>query len=1146
MTGHLYVADQSNYRIVELTAWGEFVKAWGWGVRDGSPELQTCTAVSDCQEGLPGAGAGQFDVPQGIAVDSLGNVYVTEWINRRVQKFDPTGGPSGDESEFLLSFGSPGTGDGQFDGWVVGSYIASGPGDEIYVGDEGRIQVFDSNGSYLRGVSVPGEVVQSLAVDPDGNLLLAFLKTEGLSKPNILKLDPSKPDPLTEPVCSAKIENPRAIAAGSDGSFYAVDSWVPGGIRPLTIRRFDSSCKEVQDSAYPFTDGFESSTGIAVNTVTEAGGTGLYVSNGYFEDSYIRAYYPPPDKWDPPAAAPTVVEQYAASVNTDSAVLRATINPRFWDDTRYRVEYGTESCSAGGCQVYPGAPGNLLGGGVVDRGVTSPGVMLSGLEPDTTYHYRFVVQSGGGGPVFGPDRTFTTFPAVNPPNGLCPNATFRTGPGSRLPNCRAYEMVSPLDKESGDVGVLDGAVSVGGRTVKARIDQAAPGGESITYSTSRAFGAPESAPWSSQYLASRDSKAGWTTRGINTPRSNRLLYNELALENPYKSFSDDLCSGWVLQDSDRTLVPGAPENGMNLYRRRNCGIEGFELLTSVSPPGFNREEAPVINYLPMIQGATGDGAHSLFRANAALTPDAAETVTFQLYESSEGSENRADLRLISVLPNGEPVNRHASLGTASGPGATDFRNASVHNAISSDGSRVFWSSSTEVDSDLPIPDTNGTGPGEVYLRANPLAERSQSGECDEAGKACTLQLAGPGSFFWTADPSGSTAIIQTGEDLFEAQIEEVGGALVSVPTPIATGVGGVMGASEDATRVYFTSSNVLAPGAVAGERNLYLHERGAPIRLVGTLGPFDSNPDGINSLTAGVIALDSPKAGWRLSRVSADGSHALFMSRASLTGSDNIDVASGAPDAEVFLYDAEAEGGDGRLVCISCNPSGARPAGRIGDTSGGATDTPLWMASRIPVWEHQGHAPRVLSEDGEFVFFESFQALVPSDTNGVADVYEWRRASGRIECEELGAALYVEDSGGCLSLISSGESPRDSSFIDASADGRDVFFVTEESLFVEDPGLFDLYDARVGGGFAPTPVRPTCQGEACQSPAVAPTDITPASASFRGPGNQAQRTGARRCPQGKRKVRRAGATRCVKPSKQQRKRDRKKNGRAGR
>jgi hypothetical protein len=252
---------------------------------------------------------------------------------------------------------------------------------------------------------------------------------------------------------------------------------------------------------------------------------------------------------------------------------------------------------------------------------------------------------------------------------------------------------------------------------------------------------------------------------------------------------------------------------------------------------------------------------------------------------------------------------------------------------------------------------------------------------------------------------------------------------------------------------------------------------------------------------------------------------AAFVSHASPTGYDNTDADSGEADAEVFLYDAEANGGEGELRCVSCNPSGARPAGRkVGSKEEGKTQ--VWVAGQIPGWEYQLHPSRVLSEDGSRLFFESFDALVPSDTNGAVDVYQWQRASGKAQCKEAGAT-FAKEAGGCLSLISSGESPQDSRFIDASSDGRDVFFTTNESLFSEDPGLVDLYDARIGGGFAPKSRGASCQGEACQPPAAAPNDPTPASSAFRGPGNAKEGAPRKRCPKGKRKVRRAGKARCV-------------------
>jgi hypothetical protein len=126
-SGHLFIADQTNRRMVELTAWGEFVKAWGWGVRDGASELQSCTAATGCIKGLIGVELGEFDAPEGVAVDSAGDVYVVDFGNHRVEKFDPSGGISGEEAKFLLSFGSQGTADGQFS-WEseIGSFIDIG------------------------------------------------------------------------------------------------------------------------------------------------------------------------------------------------------------------------------------------------------------------------------------------------------------------------------------------------------------------------------------------------------------------------------------------------------------------------------------------------------------------------------------------------------------------------------------------------------------------------------------------------------------------------------------------------------------------------------------------------------------------------------------------------------------------------------------------------------------------------------------------------------------------------------------------------------------------------------------------------------------------------------------------------------------
>ena len=203
----------------------------------------------------------------------------------------------------------------------------------------------------------------------------------------------------------------------------------------------------------------------------------------------------------------------------------------------------------------------------------------------------------------------------------------------------------------------------------------------------------------------------------------------------------------------------------------------------------------------------------------------------------------------------------------------------------------------------------------------------------------------------------------------------------------------------------------------------------------------------------------------------------------------------------------------------------------------------------IPGWQNTLYAARVLSHDGNRLFFESLDSLSLADTNGVVDVYQWE-ALGTGGCDESSAAFSAQNDG-CISLVSSGKSPKPSTFVDASPSGDDVFFSTAESLVGQDTdNLVDIYDARVQGGLpGPTVPRAQCEGEACQPALEAPNDPTPASESFQGAGNVREETpAARHCPKGK--VRRKG--RCVakrhRNTKQAKKHKRRSNhgGRAGR
>jgi hypothetical protein len=1185
--GHLYIADQVNRRVNEFTAWGEFIKSWGWDVVESGPgddttapedQFEVCVSANGdfCKEGIGGGGTGQFfgppGGPPGVAVDANGDVYVIDDGNYRMQKFDS-------EGNFLLMFGgnvnktkseeggsseaernlctaasgdvcqagSKGTGKGQFGELAFGSYMAVGPAGTVYVGDEKRIQEFGTDGHYLGDLPDPDELlkegaVQSLAVDPGGDLLVALQ-----GKPDVHRLDPLSGAVLD----TLKVDQPTAIAIDTAGNVYVFDPELSLGgtliVHRSRILEFDSDGEQIGLFAE---DQLTQSTGIATGSACFTDGLGIYASNAMEKNSFVRAYGPIPDPalCEPPKVAPEIAAQYAISAGTTEATLGAEINAHYFTgaagSTRYRLQYGTAACVEAGWEAacvkeQPTAPGAKLGGEPSDDPQPTAGVFLTGLTPGAAYRYRFVVEGrdrlgeptvedqpviglGGKPGIEGQASTFRTF-APPEPSKPCANDAFRTGAGGFLPDCRAYEMVSPIDKAGGDI-VARVAASAG----IGRLDQSALAvpaeGAGLTYSSYRAFGAAQSAPFASQYLARR-SAGGWQSEPLSPPQEGGFFPNTFLpmINNNFKHFSADLSEGWLATYTEPVLAAGGQAGFANLYRRDLEG-GGYEACTTSEPQGDTR------SFETVLQGVSADGRRAIFRAADALTLDAnppevvGKATNFQLYACDFEEGKARSVRLVSVLPDGTASALQNAAGGASSDPSEDFgRQWTLGGAISRDGNRVFWTG-------LASP-VDAFGPGSLYVRVNPGEEESAAkdgeGNClPEAQKACTIALSpGAAARFWGAAANGSKALYATEaeaiahpkpSDLYEFDVEAAEGA-GEARTLIAHKSLGVLGFSGDASRVYFASEDDLdgAGAASAGKPNLYLYEAGPEptYTFIGPLSPKDSSGD---------PEVPSPVHTWanqHTARVSPGGGQLVFMSDSGelaqlAAGYDNTDLVSGEADLEVYRYGAEG----GQLACISCNPSGARPAGRAVKLRGLVS----WQAARIPGWESSIYPTRTLSDDGSRVFFESFEALVLADTNGKADVYEWEEA-GAGGCEE-GDAAFVESSGGCLYLISAGTSDADSEFVDASADGQDVFVRTAQSLAPQDPGLFDIYDARAGGGFAPPPSRPAaCEGEACQSPLAAPNDPTPASASFEGAGNLVAGAKPGRCAKGK--ARRKG--RCV-------------------
>jgi hypothetical protein len=364
----------------------------------------------------------------------------------------------------------------------------------------------------------------------------------------------------------------------------------------------------------------------------------------------------------------------------------------------------------------------------------------------------------------------------------------------------------------------------------------------------------------------------------------------------------------------------------------------------------------------------------------------------------------------------------------------------------------------------------------------------------------TLEVAGGNPTFAGISRSGNRVFFfrpdgsenPTRGDIFAFDVDS------EATTPVATGGGAiVVNVSADGSHVYLISTHQLdGENGTPGADNLYVWD-GSGVTYIATLNSADLiafDPNGLVNLatwTTSVVgtALNENQGPVNNpSRTTPDGTFMAFQSHASLTPYD----ANG--HSEVYLYDA----GSGSVTCVSCNPTGVTAASdaQLQGFRGGAPTNALSQIQNV-------------TDDGSAVFFHSDEALVPGDSDGETDVYEWKE--------------------GHLFLISSGRSNGTPDFIyGMTPDGHDVFFVTRDALLPEDHsgGAGAIYDARIGGGFQSSG-KALCVVEDCQG-AATPAPFLPRPGSEGSQAGTRVRPKPRRCRKGTHRVKRHGRSRCVK------------------
>jgi hypothetical protein len=954
--GTIYAVTEGGKRVARYTADGEFREAWGYGVGvaqspvfqrcgpDGELAYPTCVPINTVQP--VGEGPGQFPKPIGVAVDqTTGNVYVVDQSRKQgvVQVFNPDG------SVLIGSFGERGIG---------GETFAQGPGKVhrsnpagIAVDDSGTVYLSDAKGSfgpdrseefrvmrfepespgdyahyvYLSGGDIARDqgatryVPLSVALDDAENLYVSSDET-------IYKFIPGQPN---TPTCEFQLdtggiegmtvnqENGEVFYFGRKGKreIHQLGSCAAGQFAEVATVPVAPKTEDVDALAYNPALLYEEDGPDAVTFspgILYAGdAASRSLGGGAFERGLGHIYA------QPEALVPTVDAEAVSLVGVSSATLSARLNPNGLA-TEYHFEYVTEAAyqANGPAERFLGAGAAPVGGASAGNGVSpvSVSATIAGLTPDTEYRFRVVAVNSEGITSGDGQSTFHTFAAG----------------AAGLPAGLAYELVSPAQKNGGEVFPLNseegscGSECKPGKSAEAYPRQISADGDAIAYE-GFAFAPGVGASVFNAYISKRTA-SGWTTVNI----SPALLGSN---DQGYKAFNSDLSQGLFYQ-RDPSLTDAAPPEYSNLYSQLTASPAVLLPVLADAPPNQSAGHAPG-SFSVKYADSTKDLSQLFFAANDALTgavpgiaPAAVNggALKMNLYESTQGG-----LRLVNVLPGNATTVPGAYFGSKN---QSQGETSNLSHALSTDGSRVFWSSES----------------GQVYVRID---------------GSTTLELPDHVGNFLTASADGAKVLLTNGL-LYEVD------ALGDPPVDLTLGKGGfkgIVGQSEDLSSIFFVDTAALTevPDAVgkkaqAGANNLYAWHDGVT-KFVATLVPQDSPG------TAALAGTWAASPANRTAESSPNGQWVAFLSSAPVISSPST------PVPEVYLYDSLS----GALTCPSCNPTGAQPKGSS-------------SLSRIPQVTGAEEAlpqPRYLFDSGR-LFFDSQDQLSPFDTNGnVEDVYRY-------------------------------------------------------------------------------------------------------------------------------------------------------------
>jgi hypothetical protein len=637
--------------------------------------------------------------------------------------------------------------------------------------------------------------------------------------------------------------------------------------------------------------------------------------------------------------------------------------------------------------------------GGIDHAVTVE-AHVENLTIDAHYHFR-IFATNAAGSTSTTDREFVPTLATHE---TCANEQIRKENSSEaLPECRAYELVTPSNKEGYGAEFFN-----------------YDSGAAFVYSSQATDIANSGSSGGISFYTAVRTDSGWQTRAdLNGPSGTNFSGPEHVDVDGTPYYSKDLLSSTMAGINE--LIPG-----YQLYLRKPDGT--FVLMGKHLPsPSEGGGNFNGIASEQLFVGASDDFYHQVFDGTGSSLDQEWGPGVYEFVGVGDNQPRRVD-----VDNSDSPVSSCQVKGGH--PESAHGR------SVSADGRVIVF---------LAL-GTNCTGPhpptDELWARVDGTtsfelsASHCGRADCNAPSDAIFQGAARNGSrvFFTTTQQLVNGDTDQT-NDLYACDLPSGTPAPVGEANPCSafrqisvaeTGtaeVENVLTTSEDGSTVAFTARGVLADNedalgntALAGDHNLYVWRQDS------------SHPAGqtefVGRLTTGATA-----------QITSDGRYLALETATSLLATDTDNAA------DVYRYDTNT----GELVRASTGPTGTG-----GNADGLDAALPHPSASSLRgVIEHTPHYS--ISDDGQKIIFDTSEALSPLDGNAAPDVYLW--TPGRVSLISTGS---VE---GEISNASGGVSP----VAAIAGSGRDIYFETNAALSPADGDeRTDVYDARIDGGFS--------------------------------------------------------------------------------